>query len=139
MDNLELARETLENEDLSFVLVNDMEVKEKSSEKGLKTLAKIYKNNKEILEGSYVADKVIGKAAAIFLVAGNILEIYAKLISEEAIEILKGEDIKIVYSEKVEKILNNDMTDLCPMEKLSEDVSDPDILLKKIEEFFEGK
>lgn len=139
MDNLELARETLENEDLSFVLVNDMEVKEKFSEKGLKTLAKIYKNNKEILEGSYVADKVIGKAAAIFLVAGNILEVYAKLISEEAIEILKGEDIKIVYSEKVEKILNNDMTDLCPMEKLSEGVSDPDILLKKIEEFFQDK
>lgn len=136
MDNLELARKTLEEEDLAFVLVNNMKVIRKSEAKGIKTLATIYKEDKELLEGAYVADKVIGKAAALFLKGGNIIELYAELISEEAIEILKGENIKIIYSEKTEKILNRDMTDICPMEKLSEGVKDPDILLEKVEEFF---
>lgn len=136
MDNLELARKTLEEDNLAFVLVKNMEVIRKSEAKGIKTLATIYKEEKELLEGAYVADKVIGKAAALFLKGGNIIELYAELISEGAIEVLKEENIKVMYNEKTDRILNRDMTDTCPMEKLSEGVDDPDVLLEKVEEFF---
>lgn len=139
MNNIELARNTLEKEKLSIVMVKNGEVIYKSTDSGIKPLLFAYQNNLEKLEGVSVADKVIGKAAALLLKDGKIQELYAELISEKAMEVLNETDIKVTYGNKVENILNRDQTDLCPMEKIAKDESEGRIVAEKIVGFFGGK
>lgn len=139
MRNIDIAKSTLQEEGLSVVMVKNQEVVYKSKDSGIKPLLFAYRNNLEELEGISVADKVIGKAAALLLIDGKIHDLYAELISDAALEILRETDIKVIYGERVERILNRDQTDLCPMEKLAQDENEGSVVAKKIEEFFGGK
>ena len=65
--------------------------------------------------------------------------LYAELISDGAMEVLNKTEIKVTYGKKVEKILNRDQTDLCPMEKLAQDESEGSVVAEKIINFFGGK
>lgn len=139
MRNIDIAKSTLQEEGMSVVMVKNQEVVYKSKDSGIKPLLFAYRNNLEELEGISVADKVIGKAAALLLIDGKIHDLYAELISDAALEILRETDIKVIYGERVERILNRDQTDLCPMEKLAQDENEGNVVAKKIEEFFGGK
>ena len=70
------------------------------------------------LEDGYIADKIIGKAAASIMICGKVREVYAKVISNEAINLFTKYNTKFTYSTAVEHIKNRDGTDICPMEKL---------------------
>lgn len=139
MQNIELAKNTLQEENQSIVIVKNQEIVYKSKDSGIKPLLHAYQNNLSELESVSVADKVIGKAAALMLIDGKIHDLYAELISEAALEVLRDTDIKVTYGLKVENILNRDQTDLCPMEKLAKDESQGSILAEKIVDFFGGK
>ncbi len=139
MRNIDIAKSVLEKESMSIVMVKNQEVIYKSKDSGIKPLLFAYQNNLEELEGVSVADKVIGKAAALLLIEGNIHDLYAELISDGALEVLRDTDVKVIYGERVEKILNRDQTDLCPMEKLAQDETEGKVVAKKIEDFFGGK
>ena len=139
MRNIEIAKEILQTENQSVVMVKNEEVIYKSTDSGIKPLLFAYQNNLEELEGASVADKVIGKAAALLLIDGKIKELYAELISDGAMEVLNKTEIKVTYGKKVEKILNRDQTDLCPMEKLAQDESEGSVVAEKIINFFGGK
>ena len=96
----------------------------------------LYNNDKSILKNAIVADKVIGKAAALILKEANIKELYAELISENAIELLDKTNIKYRYNKKVREIRNRDNTDICPMEELALESNNADELIEKIKEKF---
>lgn len=72
------------------------------------------------------ADKVVGKAAAFLYVLLGVKEIYADVISESAVAILKRYDVKVQYGELVEYIINRAGTGKCPMEDAVWDISVPD-------------
>lgn len=138
MTDLNIAKEHLQNNDLSVVIVKDELILETSNAKGIKPLFDIYSNRKEILRDASVADRVIGKAAAMIVANGGIKNLYAEIISEKAIEILKEYDIEFEYGKKVPIILNRDGSDLCPIEKLSQNTKDVDELIEKIKMFLEN-
>lgn len=119
MQSLQIAIKKLEQEALSFILVKEGVVLKKSKEKGVKPILDVYKEGISLFEGGAVADKVIGRAAAILLREGKVTKVYGELMSEEAINVLESGNIEYSYNKKVENILNRDKTDLCPMEKLS--------------------
>ena len=100
MENLEIAKTTLLENDYSIVLVKENEIVNTSRKNGLLPILDLYNNDKSILESAIVADKVIGKAAALILKEANIKELYAKLISENAIELLDKTNIKYKYNKK---------------------------------------
>src|SRR5690554_3849311 len=135
MKDLEIAKQHLYSSNLSVVLVKDGDIIEKSNDKGIKPLFDIYVYRKEILKDSSVADRVIGKAAAMIVANGGIKKLYAGIISEKAIEILEDYNIEYEYGKRVPIILNRDGSDLCPIEKLSQDAKDVDDLIKNIDEF----
>ncbi|WFA09371.1 DUF1893 domain-containing protein [Tissierella sp. Yu-01] len=135
MRNLDIAKEYLLKNDLNFVIVKDGQVIEESSSRGIKPIYETYKNNVKYFEGASVADRVIGKAAAMFLVSGGIKELYTDLISELAIEILENDDIVVNYSKKVPMILNRAQDDMCPIEKLSSQTNDVYKLVEEISNF----
>lgn len=135
MKDLEIAKEHLIKNDFNFVIVKDGQVIEESSLKGIKPIYETFKNSSEYLKGASIADRVIGKAAAMILVSGGIRELYTDLISDLALEILKENDVLVQYSKKVPMILNRTQDDMCPIEKLSSITDDVDNLMIEIGKF----
>ena len=123
-------------EDLTLVVVKDGETILKSKDKGIKPIFILATELKSEAKGSALADRVIGKGAAILAGYIGIKEIYTDLISQGGIERL--EHYKIPYSTKdsCEYIMNRDKTGYCPIENISKDIDDPLILIESIKRFF---
>lgn len=137
MKDLEIAKETLEQNDLTIAIVKEGKIIFTSTDKGIKPMYTAVLELKEELRGASVADRVIGRAAAILCKYADIKELYAKLISDEAIKVLKNSSISFFYEESSPYIKNRDKTDMCPVEKLSQDVNSPEELIQRISEFLE--
>lgn len=123
-DNMKKAVNKLDQGGYTLVVVNgEREYTSKLS--GVFPLLDIIKNAPEVLSGACVADKIVGKAAAVLFVYSGVKEVYAKTVSSYAILVLKKAGINLVYEKKVPFIKNRAGTDICPMEKLVLDIEDP--------------
>ncbi len=69
------------------------------------------------LSGYSVADKVVGKAAALLFVKSGIASVFAENLSESGKKVLQEHAIPFEYITLAEKIINRTGTDICPMEK----------------------
>lgn len=136
MKDLELAKQILAENDQSLVVVKSGKVLYKSVDRGIKPMLSITNEMKEEVEGSSIADKVIGKGAALLCVNLNIKEVYGDLMSQAGIEMLQKNGIKYEFKQSCEYIKNREGTDYCPIEKLSMDVEEPRELLEKLKNFF---
>ena len=136
--DIELARKFLEEEELCIAVVKNGKLLYKSKEKGIKPMYILATEMKEICSGGSIADRVIGKGAAMLCKYIGTKEIYAQLISNSAIEVLKEGNIIYSYDKICPYIRNRDKTDLCPIEKIATNVKDEDILLGRIQEFLVG-
>ena len=106
-----------------------------SQERGVKPLLHLLTEKKGFLKGASVADKVIGKAAALLMVLGEIKEVHTLIISEPAIKVFEKYNIPCYYDKKVERIVNRTGDGLCPMETLCLDVEEPKKAFQKITDF----
>lgn len=131
MELIEKAKKILIENDAKAVLVS----KEKeiiSYKNGVIFLYEEVKNNKNYKD--YVlADKLIGKAAAYLIVLLNIKVVFTFLISNSAKEIFDKYHIKYSFYKDTDKILNNSETDLCPMEKATNNDDSPILAYLHIE------
>lgn len=71
----------------------------------------------ESLCGMAVADKIIGKAAAMLLLCGGAQNVYGEVMSEPAKALLEKAGVEVTYGTLVKAIRNRTDTDICPMEK----------------------
>ena len=76
------------------------------------------------LNGYSVADKIVGKAAAMLFVKAGIKEVYAEVLSESGKEFLERNGVQTEYKILTERIINRAGTGVCPMEKTVENLSD---------------
>ena len=76
------------------------------------------------MQGAYVADKVVGKAAAYLYVLLGVRKVYAAVISRPALDVLERYNIGIVYDMLVPAIRNRTDTGFCPMETAVLDIDD---------------
>ena len=76
MDNLNLARELLLNENLKIVVYKNNELVYKDDHFGIKPLYNAFLNYKNLMEDASCADRVIGKAAAWIYKEAKIKELY---------------------------------------------------------------
>lgn len=65
-----------------------------------------------------VADKVVGKAAALLFVKCGIVAAYAENLSKSGKAVLEANGILYEYATLTDKIINRAGTDICPMEKV---------------------
>ncbi len=130
-----MAERVIEENGLSLVVVKEGNILFMSTDRGIKPIYTAATGYKKGLNGSCVADRVTGRAAAILCKYGNIEEIHTDVISNEAIRIFKNSGIKYFYEENSQYIKNRDKTDICPIEKLAYGVDDPQVLIQKISEF----
>lgn len=107
------------------------------SQRGVKDLYELNKNNNSFLKDSRVADKVIGKGAAALIVLGGAKDVRTHVICSSAKELLQQNGIQVVFDEEVDHIINNSKTDWCPLEKLVKDCKTADECWPIIEKFVE--
>ena len=92
---------------------------------GVNDLLLLLENEPLRLQGAVVADKMIGKAAAALMTVGGVKQVYTNIISTPAREMLEKAGIQVSAVQEVEKILNRDQTDQCPMDKSLNGIDDP--------------
>lgn len=93
----------------------------------------------QFLCGASVADKVVGRGAALLLVKGGVREVYAEVASSGALDVLRRAGVEVSFGREVPNIINRTGTDICPVEKLTAGTSSPDEAYVLINEFLKDK
>lgn len=84
--------------------------------KGVSDLFRLLQEESHVLEGSLLADKIVGKGAAALMALGKVKEVYADIISQSALALLEQEGIRATYGKLVPHIINRAGTGMCPVE-----------------------
>lgn len=108
-------------------------------ERGVEDLYRLLKEEPEFLRGAFVADKVVGKAAAALMILGGVSEVFADVVSRPAYVLFSRAEVRTEYTLMVPHIINRAQTDWCPLEKRCTGFVSADECLPQIEEFMESK
>jgi hypothetical protein len=131
-DDLNLAKRTLYEEELSLVVAKNGRVLFKSKSRGVSDLLSMIDKVGPLAEGASLADSVVGRAAALLCVYSKIIAVYGVNMSEGAVSILKSSGIRFEYRNLVPKILNREKNDICPFDKAVFGIDDPSVALDKL-------
>ncbi|MCL1951660.1 MAG: DUF1893 domain-containing protein [Oscillospiraceae bacterium] len=96
-----------------------------SDEHGILPPLRWLREDPGLLCGAEVADRVIGKAAALLFAYGGVRSLWAARMSEAARDFLQTTGIVFDYGELVPAVLNRDGTALCPMEQRAMGITEP--------------
>ncbi|MBE6713703.1 MAG: DUF1893 domain-containing protein [Ruminococcaceae bacterium] len=105
-----------------------------STEKGLKPLIMWLEKDGEFLRSASVADKIIGRAAAMIMVKGGVAEVYGGVMSRGAVAVFEEAGIPCSFSNTCIAISNRRGDGICPMEKAVSRISDPEEAYKILRE-----
>ena len=108
------------------------------SRRGVADLFSLVADEPDFLRGASVADRVIGRGAALLLGKGGAREVYAQVISSGALEVLRSVGIETSFDKEVPNIINRTGTDICPVEKLTASTSSPDEAYERIKQFLDS-
>lgn len=103
--------------------------------RGVQDLYRLLKTEPDFLRGAFIADKVIGKAAAALMALGGVDEVFARVISSPARELLERSGIKVDCLSEVPHIINRTRTGWCPLEIRCFRMHTAEECLQQIEEF----
>ncbi len=117
------ALSVLQNSDASFVYVSGKETLTSES-KGIRRLLLLVEEKKDLSEG-FVADRIVGKAAALLMVLQGARQVYADTLSEPAYAVFEKYGVKFLFRRLVPVIINRAGDGICPMEKAVLDTDDP--------------
>ena len=103
--------------------------------RGVSDLFRLLHEEPDVLEGSLLADKVVGKGAAALMALGKVKEVYADIISQPAFDMLEQEGIRVSYGKLVPHIINRAGTGMCPVETRCQPCQTPAECLEEIKAF----
>ncbi|MDD3656105.1 MAG: DUF1893 domain-containing protein [Atribacterota bacterium] len=137
MDDLNKAKEILQKEKYTFVLIKRGKLIKTSYKKGVLPLLEVINGDDQVLNKAIIADKVIGRAAALLVANYQVKAVYAGTISENAREILDNNSVFYQFGQCVPYIKNRNQTDQCPLEKLTSSISSSDSAYEQILQFYQ--
>lgn len=123
MNDLKRAIDILKSNEYTFCIYGDKIYH--SDKRGVAPIIDIIENCIDV-SGYCVADKVVGKAAAMLYVKLGVSSLYADVLSRPAHEFLKQHGIYTEYGALVDYIVNRNGDGRCPMESAVIDISDVD-------------
>lgn len=103
--------------------------------RGVADLLELSEKWPQFLNDASIADKVVGRGAALLLVRGHIASVYACVISSGALDVLRRNGIAIEFDTEVPFIVNRRGDGVCPVESLTSDTDNPDEAYKRIKTF----
>ena len=123
--DLEIAKETLRRGDYSLVIVRDGRMIYASRSHGIGGILQAIEELDNRINGASVADRIIGKAAALLLAYSKVKDAYAIVISRNGLETLRSHGIPVDYESLVPKILDRSGREICPFEKIALKIDSP--------------
>lgn len=111
----------LNDENLTCIVEQDGNIY-KDTANGIRPILRLYEEQQ--LTNAIVADRVIGKAAAMLIVLGGARELHTMIISEHACTYLKKHNVSFTYERCVPYIINRNKDGMCPMEQTVLDCDD---------------
>jgi len=124
--DVDLAKKRLFDEKLSLVIVKQGQTVFTDKEPGIRGLIEAITNCGVSLHGAAVADRVLGKAAALLCVYAKFSSVYASVMSNLGEKILEKFSIPYQHGTLVPNILNRRGTDTCPFEKAVMNTDSPE-------------
>lgn len=121
---LHSAIELLHQEDLTCVILGREETL-RFRLRGIRPMTDTLRDCPEVLRGAYIADRIIGKAAAMLAAAGGAKAVYGEVMSETGLKMLQDHGIEAQYGTLTPAIRNRENTGLCPMEQTVQSLDDP--------------
>ncbi|MFN8485830.1 MAG: DUF1893 domain-containing protein [Anaerolineae bacterium] len=122
--DLALARAELDARGLGMVIARAGEILWASDEPGVRSLLAAAASKRSI-RGAALADRIVGRAAALVVADAGLAAVHGVVMSEGALAQLTGAGIAASYGSLVPRILNKPQTDLCPLEKLTQGIETP--------------
>lgn len=123
--DLEQAKSELEARGVAFVLVKNGNVLGTGAGAGVRDLLDLAQRIGESARHAALADKVVGRAAALIARSMGLSAVFGIVMSETAREILNEDAIRVEWSRSVPSILNRTGDGPCPMERLVTGTMDP--------------
>jgi hypothetical protein len=136
MEDIELARSLLEEEQWNLVIVKGGQVLLSSKERGVAPFFQAVQSMGKNLHNAAAADRIVGSAVAMLCLHARITSVYAGIVSQGALDMLKGKRVAVSSKSTVPYISNYDGTDLCPFEKLARNCQGPSQLLVALQSLF---
>lgn len=126
MRNLKAFINRLNREGLNLLIIKDNKRLYASKKGGMAPMLEaINLLGLQTLADTTVIDKIVGRAAALLISYFKAKDVYARLLSRSAIEVLEKHGIRYTSERVVENIRNKDDTDICPFEKMVLEIEDP--------------
>ena len=98
-----------------------------SPSKGIRPhLEVIERLGREKLAGSVMADKIVGRAAALLMLYSVPAEVHAGVITTTAKELLRAKGVNVCLDIEVPAIKEKDGRIYCPFEAMVQGISDPE-------------
>jgi hypothetical protein len=135
MKDLATATERLKRSSDSLVVVKDGNILISTQKGGIRPLFDAVSELGYKMEGSCIADKVIGKAAAALCISAGVKGVYTPVMSRAAKGLLANNGIIHSTHLLVPWILNKDRSDLCPLEKLTMETDNWMEIVEIVKEF----
>lgn len=101
--------------------------------RGVRPLLDLLESDADV-NGFTVADKVVGKAAAYLYCLLKVKCLFARVISQPALDVLQQAGIETEYDQLVPAIQNRTKDGFCPMESAVLDIHSPEEALSAIYE-----
>jgi len=135
MEGLKIAKRIFKNQDFSLVIVKPGVFIHATKKYGVIGLVEAIEKYGVELSGAAVADKVVGRAAAMLCRYADISEVYAEVISRSGLDALVEKNVSVEYETLVPEILNRAKNDICPFEKLITNCYNEEECFNKIRRF----
>lgn len=117
------ALQLLREGQAACVVLRDGEIVRSETGRGVAPMIRLYEDG--ALQGAYVVDKIVGKAAAMLMTLGGVSGCYALTVSRAALDWFSGHGISVEYEVCAEYIVNRTGDGMCPMEQTVKELNDP--------------
>ncbi len=106
---------------------------------GLKAIFEASKRLGGELRGAAVADRVVGKAAALLYVHLQVNAVFGALMSEGAAKVLRGRGVEFRFKRIIPAVKGKDGVDVCPFEMRVMHISEPEEGFRAVSEMLFGR
>lgn len=103
--------------------------------RGVAGLHELLTSRPHLLRGAWIADKVVGKAAAALMILGGVKRVHTDVISSLALSLFAAYDIDVTYTREVPHVINRAGDGWCPMEIRCRDKSTPEECFAAVTDF----
>ena len=132
--DLELAREILSTTDCSIVVISYGKIWKKKTREGIRSILETIEEMGEDIHGSIIGARILGRALALLCRYAKAEGVYSPQGTKTGIALLIMGGVPCQVDELIPFIKNIPGDDMCPFEKMLEDIISPEEAYKILKE-----